>query len=412
MSNSPLDCVHLPDTAAHDIRQHFGLDPRGPLRISFLTGPGDVVGTYDYWRKGEPDPRVPVFTYSMMFYELLTALKAEGQLLSQFPAPHEPTDPFSFVQLPKIDSSGRIRYRQSHAARLREALRVLETFKPHIILAVTDFLPSAWPKLARQAPVILSLHNTFWPMGRPLSGPRGRVKELLLRQHAKSVRAAICTSEECSRQIGAVTDGRIAGRVECPQLPKRYEEPPRQTVRRIVFVGRIEENKGIFLLLDAFRALMVDYPDISLVFAGSGTAEDELYRRIAECNSPRISFSGRLNAEGVHQALSQADLLVCPTTTGFNEGLALVGFEAAAHGVPSVLSSVVPAQDLLAPCASVCVADDKEALKVSIAQLIDDPDTYPELVRGTAQVRDLIYDRSRSWGSQLYFAMCDAASAS
>ena len=40
----------------------------------------------------------------------------------------------------------------------------------------------------------------------------------------------------------------------------------------ILFVGRRDEDKGYFLLLEAFGTLRQQMPDVTLVIAGSGSA--------------------------------------------------------------------------------------------------------------------------------------------
>lgn len=393
------------------LRSRLGLMPTDELRISYITGPGDVVGTYEQWKNGQTDARVPIFAYSTMFYELASLLDGHGQLLCEVEPPSDCTDPFQFVRLPSLSYRGRIGYRLGQSRRIRATLAAMDAFRPHLIVASSHVPATAWPALSRRAPVILSIHNTFWPMGRPLVGIQGNLKYRLLRRQATYPSSAVCISNECARQVSGLTDGRVAGRLVCPQIPSTYLETPRQRARRLLFIGRVEENKGVFLLLEAFASLMRDHPDLSLSFAGAGSADFALRERVEALGSSRVKLLGRLSAQGIHQAISEADLLVCPTMTSFNEGLAVVGFEAASHGVPSVLSSVVPAKDLLAPCALVFPANDGAALRACLSELIEKDATYAELVRRTADVCDLIYDRSRSWGSQLYLAMLDAVGA-
>lgn len=410
MASKPhIDCLRLPDDAGKALRQHLRLAPSDALRISYITGPGDVVGTYAQWKNGQTDSRVPIISYSTMFYELVHQLEGQGQLLCTVDPPAQASDPFHFVKLPGLDFGGPTAYRMSERRRIRAVLDAVKTFQPHLIVAASDLSPAAWPALAKRAVLVPSLHNTFWPMGLPWTGVKGKLKYALLQRRARSVNAAVCISNECARQISELTSSRVSGRVVCPQIQETYSEAPRQSMKRLLFLGRLEENKGIFLLLEAFAALMQRHPDISLSFAGAGAAEEKLRARVDALGTSRVRILGRLSSEGVHQALSETDLIVCPTMTSFNEGLAVVGFEAAAHGIPSVLSSIVPAKDVLAPCASVFAADDAAALEACLAQLIESDTLYSERVKGTERVRDMVYDRSKSWGSQLYLALSDAA---
>ena len=140
--------------------------------------------------------------------------------------------------------------------------------------------------------------------------------------------------------------------------------------------------------------------------AGSGAAVAELRQRIAmSAVQNRVRFLGQLSAEGVHAALEQADVLVCPTRSSFNEGLALVVVEAAVHGVPSILSSVVPAKDLMAGACVEFPADDVAGLTNALRRVVAEPEVYAALRRAVASKGPLFRGGAQSWGVQLYRAM-------
>lgn len=40
-----------------------------PLRILYVAGPGNVIGTYNHWVKGEDDPAQVSVTYSSLISE-------------------------------------------------------------------------------------------------------------------------------------------------------------------------------------------------------------------------------------------------------------------------------------------------------------------------------------------------------
>lgn len=107
----------------------------------------------------------------------------------------------------------------------------------------------------------------------------------------------------------------------------------------------------------------------------------------------------------MHDRLERADLLVCPTRSEFSEGLALVVVEAAVHGVPTLLSSVVPAKDLFPGAVAEVPADDVAALRAALDRLASSPEDYRALCRAVLERSDAFFDRSLSWGSQLYKAL-------
>lgn len=412
MSSVLASVISLPQGAGAGVRRRLGLGPDEALRVSFIPGGGDVVGTFDHWRAGRHDPRVPIIAYSLMFYELMHRLGAQCQVITIDPfdtSLHPAGNPFRFEQVIPPPATGRWSHLHSRHLHARELVSVVERYDPHVVITSTHNPAGSWKRLGRGRKLILTAHNSFWPMGRPLDGIKGRLRKALLYARAPALDAAICTSHECARQIAEVTRGRIQGEVECPQVVAHYPIEQRDTAQKLLFIGRIEHYKGVFLLLDVFNRLADRHPSLSLVFAGEGSAGEALRERItASPHSGRITSLGHLGSREVHAALANTDLLVCPTMTSFNEGLAVVGFEAAAHGIPTVLSSVVPALDLLGQSCSVYEADNSAALERSLSSLIDNPQTYRDRCVATAAVRDKIYDRSLSWGSGLFRAIMTA----
>lgn len=407
MNSSALsDVVHIPDDAGKIVRNQLGLSPSDPLRVTFIPGPGDVAGTFDYWRSGRHDARVPSITYSLMFYELMVQLDARCQIIAHHPigeSAAEPGERFRFDQVTQRPAKGRIDRSRSRAELADELVALTNDFDPHVVILSTHGPSSAWKPLSRGRRLILSVHNTFWPMHRPPRSLKGRLRKAVLSHRTRALDGAICTSHECARQLATLTRDRFLAEVECPQILRTHPLAKADAVRDLLFLGRIERSKGVFMLIDVFEQLAAAHPQLTLTIAGSGSADAALAKRIAASpHQDRIAFPGRLNSDEVHVAIAKADLLVCPTMTTFNEGLALVGFEAAAHGVPSVLSSIVPASDLLANSCVVYEADNPDSLAASLSRLIGDKMAYRDLCAATASVRDKIYDRSLSWGSGLF----------
>ena len=401
-----MQLLSIPAGSAARLHKRFDVKKGERLRISYISGTGDVVGTYAHWRDGRHDPRVPVITYSTMFYELMSLLDASAQIITPWPAPLTDTKNLTFCQIAREDSSSRAGAILNKIQYIRRCIAAVDAFHPHVVIADTDFQPLGWGYLKRNRSLVISAHNTFWAMGqRPSSGLKSSIKTRILYTQAKAIDGAVCTSEECRRQISEITHGRIDGFVEFPQIEKHHELERRSLARKLLYLGRIEVDKGVFLLLDAFASVEKHHPKMELVFAGSGTAEGELTSRIAALARDNIRFVGRLDAEKVHQTIASSDLIVCPTTSSFNEGLALVGFEGAAHGIPTLLSSVVPAADALGRGCMVFEADDTASLQQRLITLATDAVQYRALAEGTLEVHHLLYDRERSWGRQLCSAL-------
>jgi glycogen synthase len=105
----------------------------------------------------------------------------------------------------------------------------------------------------------------------------------------------------------------------------------------VLFVGRISEQKGIFQLLEAARAL----PDeVSLVLCASSPDTSELAARLqaAVAGRPRVQWiNAMLPVSEVVQLYSHAAVFACPS---IYEPFGLINLEAMACGTPVVASRV------------------------------------------------------------------------
>jgi glycogen(starch) synthase len=408
MREAVSDCVVLPPDAATLARRGLGLGPGAPLRIAYVAGPGDACGTFDHWQDGRHDPRIPVVTYSAMFYSMVAGLDATALvLIEQDKQPSKPDSRFRFAYTPHRRGGRGLRYRLDEHVFATSALGHLKAFKPDVIVVGTDAPNTLIRRLPQAKKVVLTAHNTFWPAGLRPDTVRARFRLRLLARALQRVDVAVNTSSECAAQVAEL--GGPAGKQSFTEIPQVLDDfyprilPERPIAERLLYLGRMEANKGIFDLLDAFRGLASVHPGLRLDFAGAGSADAALVEAVAASGfADRIRIHGLLPATAVHRLLDETDLLICPTRSSFAEGLALVVVEAAVHGVPSLLSSIVPAKDLLPGGCRVFPVDDSRALAVELRRIVEEPDLFAELKAKVSDQRKKFTNRPESWGSQLY----------
>lgn len=307
----PCACVALPPDAGETVRRRLGLAPQAELRIAYVPGPGDVVGTFNHWTAGRHDPRVPKIAYSAEFYSLVQALGARATILHLHPGRPLVADPrFEFLEVARPSQGARgIRY---HLGELRYAARLarrLRAARPHAVVIASDapFLTAVL--LPRRLRVILSMHNTLWPMGRKPARLVARLRLALRRVLLKGFDAAVCTSTECARQLALL--GRPLDQlfVEMPQYLRQWLDRPAgihtgdRSARRLLFIGRIEHSKGLFDLIDAVDTLAHDHPDVRLRIAGTGSAVMALEERLREAKG-QVTYLGLLSAREVHEEIA------------------------------------------------------------------------------------------------------------
>jgi glycosyltransferase involved in cell wall biosynthesis len=112
----------------------------------------------------------------------------------------------------------------------------------------------------------------------------------------------------------------------------------------ILFLGRVEEAKGLSYLLDAFRALNRD--DAILIVAGEGSFKSSLEDFVRTfAMDEHVRFTGFIPAEQTTAYYSIADVYVLPSisTKKFKEPWGLVINEAFNQGVPVIVTEAVGA---------------------------------------------------------------------
>ncbi len=116
---------------------------------------------------------------------------------------------------------------------------------------------------------------------------------------------------------------------------------------RLVSVGRLAEQKGQLLLVEAAARLRDRYPDFELVIVGDGELRDELERAIDRLDlRDCVRITGFLDNQGVRRELEAARALVLPS---FAEGLPVVIMEAMALGRPVIATSIAGIPELVEP---------------------------------------------------------------
>ncbi|HET7676490.1 MAG TPA: glycosyltransferase family 4 protein [Candidatus Limnocylindrales bacterium] len=142
----------------------------------------------------------------------------------------------------------------------------------------------------------------------------------------------------------------------------------------LLFVGRLEERKGLMHLLKAFRILRREGVDCRLLVVGSGPQEREARRYMATRGLRGVELLGRVSDEDKLRYYATADVYVSPATG--RESFGIVLLEAMAAGTAIVCSDIHGykgvvrrgEQALLVP------PRDPEALADAIRELLGDPE--------------------------------------
>jgi glycosyltransferase involved in cell wall biosynthesis len=143
----------------------------------------------------------------------------------------------------------------------------------------------------------------------------------------------------------------------------------------LLFVGNLSQAKGIFELLDAYCHMNKDY-DLLLVYVGEGKDRDELQRRVKLLGMIEKVLILGFQANP-YPYIQKAKVLVLPSKS---EAMGYTPLEAAALGVPFVVSGFPAAPEFFSPDAIVPLNDNHDlfinALACKLEQLLQSPGVY------------------------------------
>ncbi|MEJ5248970.1 MAG: glycosyltransferase family 4 protein [Caldilinea sp.] len=147
---------------------------------------------------------------------------------------------------------------------------------------------------------------------------------------------------------------------------------PKQDELALLYVGGLAPNKGVHILLEAFRNVK---GNLRLSIVGDLSSHPHYTQLLRQMADTRVTFLGRLSRQEVWRAMADADAVAVPSL--WHETFCLVAHEALAVGTP-VLASAMGAlpeaiQDgvngLLLP------AGDVRAWSDALQRLVDHPQT-------------------------------------
>jgi colanic acid/amylovoran biosynthesis glycosyltransferase len=168
---------------------------------------------------------------------------------------------------------------------------------------------------------------------------------------------------------------------------------------RLVCVGRICEQKGQLLLVDALVLVRDRGLDCHVVFAGDGPLRAELEHRARDLGvADRILVTGWIDGARVRQELAAARSLVLPS---FAEGLPVVIMEALAMARPVISTYIAGIPELVVPgdCGWLVPAGDAEALADAMVECLQAPKEQMQAMGEAGRRRVLErHDASREAG--------------
>ena len=384
-----------------------------PHRLMYAAGPGDVVGTYRFWREGRDDPGQVAMTYSGQFFDVCRELGVSGYVIASHPRREVVRDCAFRVEhkrIPFAKSIGPLYHLGQVYSGLRMIVSALRYRADALVICDGTchwFVLRILPKLGIR--VIPTIHCMLW---RKSAGPPGRGQRILRRLDGpfwrRSAAVILAASRDITRQIDELTGGRRRPVIEFLPTYRREtfpqtSNPPQRGPFRVLFAGRIERYKGVFDLLEIARRLAaLGRTDIEFDLCGSGSALPELIEQVAKSGLPaRFRLHGHCDQSAMREMFRLCHALIVPTTTDFAEGFNQVVAEGVLAGRPVITSQVCPALDYVRDAVLEVPPDDVSTYEQMILRLCDDHDLYERKRLACLALQDQFYDPARGWAAAL-----------
>lgn len=164
---------------------------------------------------------------------------------------------------------------------------------------------------------------------------------------------------------------------------------PISAIPRVVCVGRLSEEKGQLLLLNAVSRLARKGIHLELVLAGDGDMRPELESQIAHQNlQGQVRITGWISSQQVREEILAARALVLPS---FTEGLPVVIMEAMALRRPVLATYVGGIPELVRPGVDgwLFPAGDVDRLAAALEEFLTTPVETLEKMGESARLRVL-----------------------
>lgn len=383
------------------------------LRILYAVGPEDVIDSYKHWVKGEDAPSQVSVPYSNQFYEVCKSLNAYGYVIAQSTKKELIRDEYFIVEhrrVPLPTASGII----YHLRQIWYGLHLLISairFRANVVIASTGtsywFVFSLFSWLGIK--VIPSVHCTLWYKYLPQRQIDKLILALSRNFFASDCQAIMAVSHDISQQIAQLTYKRHQPILEFFPTFRRSDfaslDAPSKSRSpfSILFAGRIEENKGVFDLLEVAKSFAsYGIEGIKFDICGTGSVLDSLRLAATEAGVDEFFIChGYCTKPQMRGYFNSSHVVVVPTRTNFIEGFNRVVCESILSGRPVVTSSVCPALSYMGDAVFEVPPNDTKAYGDALLTLYKNSELYERKRQACLEVQEQFYDKKKSWGFAL-----------
>ncbi len=232
-----------------------------------------------------------------------------------------------------------------------------------VLLNNSDSLKHAWPLLAIHKPTILVHHHTY-KLSKGLQAWQEPLKHYL-RHRAKNISVSDALSKQLDTSYPVFSNPyRDDLFFEIPEIKRKHE---------LVFLGRLDNQKGLDLLLKALHALKKQSLTPHLTVIGEGI-EEKNFRHLTQILdiTAQVDFVGEKTDLELVRLLNAHQIMVIPSRPF--EAFGIVALEGIACGCVVLGSEQGGLTEAIGSCGETFISENVEDLARQLSKLLHNPE--------------------------------------
>ncbi len=222
----------------------------------------------------------------------------------------------------------------------RRTRQALASWGPDVVHVHEPVVPTVGLAAMRATAPIVTTHHA-WAESTGVYGMAGPLLRRVVRRAAARVAVSPAAAEFHATALGlhpgdfrVVPNGVDVGRfAEASRLDRLRGDGP-----VLLFVGRLEQRKGLEHAIRAFAHLKTRHPSLRMVVVGDGPERERCQELLPAGLRVDVDMLGRVSDDDLPRCYASADVFVAPATGGESFGIVLL--EALAAGTPVVASDL------------------------------------------------------------------------
>lgn len=383
-------------------------------KVLYFAGPGDVIGTLRQWQGNKDDDTQVANTYSGQFFNACAKSRLSGHAvairqdvqildLDDISAEH--------MKKPLRKNTGLFFHLNQFLMGVIITFKALRTSAKIVVISGTTcrwfslFLLGLMGKK-----IIPSIHCVIYPDIARRSRLKCLLDSLDKLFFKLFVKDMMVVSSIVGNQVKALYGTHDAAiKVFRPTYQKEQfihfspKEMEYNTPFVLLYVGRIEVNKGVFDMIAMMSKLQSTHTGaFKMHMCGSGSADKQLRQAIVNNYlDDVVTFHGHCNKQEMQGFYQQCHTVVVPTRSDFVEGFNKVVVEAVLSYRPVITSKVCPALFAVPDAALEAEPDSMDSYFKQVLRLAKSPTLYQDKANACKKYRMLFFDLANGWEKTL-----------